>query len=138
MLDSDSKIYGEDADKLEKAFLVIRSNLDDLTEEQVLKAVKKSYQPGILLSALILEASDGKCAPPMVLRGARAELGLSVSQMASVLETDPQTIRRMEQTPLASTFRKPASRMIRLLRAYLNGYRPADWPAGHESEETSL
>ena len=28
----------------------------------------------------------------------------------------------------ANTFRKPAPRMVRLIRAYLDGYRAADWP----------
>lgn len=34
----------------------------------------------------------------------------------------------MEMPPDASTFRKPAPRMVRLIRAYLDGYRPRDWP----------
>lgn len=120
--------YGGDSEKMEKALLIICAELDELSEGQVQKEIKAAYAPGILLSALVLEASDGRCATPMVLRGARTELGLSVAQMAALLETDAQTIRRMEQTPLANTFRKPASRMIRLLRAYLHGYRPKDWP----------
>lgn len=62
------------------------------------------------------------------IKEARQKLGLSSHQLASLLETDPQTIRRMEQSETANTFRKPAPRMVRLLRAYLDGYRPADWP----------
>lgn len=120
--------YGDDSKKIENAFLIICAELDEISEEQVQQEIKAAYVPGILLSSLVLEASDGRCATPMVLRGARTELGLSVAQMAALLETDAQTIRRMEQTPLASTFRKPASRMVRLVRAYLGGYRPKNWP----------
>ncbi len=62
------------------------------------------------------------------LKEARRSLGLSVADMARLLDTDPQTIRRMEQREDASTFRRPAPRMERLLAAYLGGYRPDDWP----------
>lgn len=65
---------------------------------------------------------------PTELKEARRKLGLSTAQLATLLDTDPQTIRRMEQRPDAKTFRNPAPRMLRLLRAYLDGYRPADWP----------
>ena len=62
------------------------------------------------------------------LKDARRSLGLSVADMARLLDTDPQTIRRMEQREDASTFRRPAPRMERLIAAYLSGYRPDDWP----------
>ena len=65
---------------------------------------------------------------PAEIKEARQKLGLSSHQLASLLETDPQTIRRMEQSETANTFRKPAPRMVRLIRAYLDGYRAADWP----------
>ena len=65
---------------------------------------------------------------PGEIKEARHKLGLSVPQLAALLETDPQTIRRMEQSEAASTFRKPAPRMARLIRAYLAAYRPPDWP----------
>lgn len=63
------------------------------------------------------------------IKTARNALGLSVSQMAVMLDTDETSMRRMEMDPSRSTARKPAPRMIRLLVAYLDGYRPADWPA---------
>lgn len=66
---------------------------------------------------------------PKQLRAARRKLGLSVSQMATMLETDAQTVRRMETDPEHSKFREPARRMERLLWAYLDGWRPKDWPA---------
>ena len=59
---------------------------------------------------------------------ARQSLGLSVAQLAALLDTDAQTVRRMEYAESASTFRKPAPRMVRLITAYLSGYRPDDWP----------
>lgn len=66
---------------------------------------------------------------PAEIKHSRHTLGLSCEQMGKLLDTDPQTIRRMEQNDKASTFRKPAPRMVRLMQAYLNGYRPADWPS---------
>jgi len=66
---------------------------------------------------------------PTAIKQARQSLGLSVADLARLLDTDPQTVRRMEQRDDASTFRKPAPRMVRLISAYVAGYRPADWPA---------
>lgn len=66
---------------------------------------------------------------PDEIKSARQKLGLSVAELARLLDTDPQTVRRMEQSPAANTFRRPAVRMERLIRAYLDDYRPADWPA---------
>lgn len=65
---------------------------------------------------------------PAELKEARHKLGLSVTDLARMLDTDPQTVRRMEQTEDANTFRRPAPRMVRLIAAYLSGYRPSDWP----------
>ncbi len=65
---------------------------------------------------------------PEDIRQARHALGLSVADLARMLETDAQTVRRMEMAPDRSTHRQPASRMVRLMQAYLDGYRPKDWP----------
>ena len=65
---------------------------------------------------------------PTELKEARHKLGLSVADLARLLDTDAQTVRRTEQSETANTFRKPAPRMVRLLDAYLSGYRPPDWP----------
>lgn len=65
---------------------------------------------------------------PAEIKQARSDLGLSCAQLAALIDTDPQTIRRMEQGSTAKTFRTPAPRMVRLIRAYLAGYRPDDWP----------
>ena len=65
---------------------------------------------------------------PTELKEARQSLGLSVRQMAELLETDPQSVRRMEMSHERSTHRFPPPRVERLIRAYLDGYRPDDWP----------
>ena len=65
------------------------------------------------------------------LKAARAALGLTQQQLGAMLETDRQTIRRMEQAPDTKSWRRPAPRMVRLIRAYLDGYRPDDWPQGN-------
>jgi len=65
---------------------------------------------------------------PKQIKQARHKLGLSIAQMATMLETDAQTVRRMETDPDNSKFREPARRMERLIRAYLDGWRPKDWP----------
>lgn len=67
---------------------------------------------------------------PEDIRQARHKLGLTQAQMGAMLDTDRQTIRRMEMPETASTARKPAPRTERLIAAYLDGYRPADWPTG--------
>ena len=61
------------------------------------------------------------------IKAARQALGLSPSQFAAMLDTDPTTTRRLEMDPRHSTARAPAPRMVRLIQAYLDGYRPADW-----------
>lgn len=65
---------------------------------------------------------------PQEIKAARRTLGLTQAQFGALLDTDAQTVRRMEMDPTAATHRKPAPRMVRLIAAYLDGYRPADWP----------
>lgn len=65
---------------------------------------------------------------PDDVKAARHQLQLSTDQLGKLLDTDGQTIRRMEMSPTANKFRKPAPRMVRLITAYLAGYRPDDWP----------
>jgi len=65
--------------------------------------------------------------PPQI-KEARLSLGLTQSKLSRLLDTDPTTIRRMEMDADKASFRKPAPRMARLIEAYLNGYRPDDWP----------
>ncbi|EAU45102.1 helix-turn-helix domain-containing protein [Salipiger bermudensis] len=73
-----------------------------------------------------------KTMTPAEIREARELLGLTQAELGRLLETDGQTVRRMEMDPGASTFRKPAPRMVRLIEAYLQGYHPADWPGDPE------
>ena len=63
------------------------------------------------------------------IKEARRALGLTQRELGDMLDTDAQTIRRMEMDPTrAITARTPAPRMVRLIQAYLDGYRPEDWP----------
>jgi len=62
------------------------------------------------------------------IKAARHALGLSVRDFGRMLDTDGSTIRKMEFPPDKSQHRKPAPRMVRLIEAYLSGYRPDDWP----------
>ena len=71
---------------------------------------------------------------PEEIQDARHELGLSVKEMADMLDTDKQTIRRMEMDARAETARQPAPRMVRLIKAYIAGYRPDDWPEWEDGE----
>ena len=66
---------------------------------------------------------------PQQIKEARQSLRLTQSQLAAMLDTDPRAVRAMESDPSTSKHRTPAPRMVRLLRAYLEGYRPDDWPA---------
>jgi len=66
---------------------------------------------------------------PMQIKETRQKLGLSVAQFGKMLDTDSSTIRKMEIGQDKSTHRKPAPRMVRLIEAYLSGYRPIDWPS---------
>jgi DNA-binding transcriptional regulator YiaG len=65
---------------------------------------------------------------PSSVKASRRFLKLSVSQFALMLDTDASTIRKMELSEGSSQYRRPAPRMIRLIVAYINGYRPQDWP----------
>lgn len=59
---------------------------------------------------------------------ARAALGLTKTQRGALLDTDAQNVGRMELDRGAKSYRPPAPRMLRLMRVYLDGYRPRDWP----------
>jgi hypothetical protein len=65
---------------------------------------------------------------PQQIEEARRMLGLSVSQLAQMLDTDAQSVRRWSLAPDASTRRPVPPRVARLVWAYLAGYRPPDWP----------
>lgn len=60
---------------------------------------------------------------PAQLKQARQSLGLSVSQLADVLNTEPRTIRRWEDGT-----RQPNPVAVRVMEWLLNGYRPPEYP----------
>jgi len=67
---------------------------------------------------------------PTEIQQARQSLGLSRAQLAAMLDLkSAQDVQRMEMPDTAATHRAPPVRAVRLLRAYLAGYRPDDWPA---------
>jgi hypothetical protein len=70
---------------------------------------------------------------PDQIRKARGQLGLTQAQMAEMLDTDAQSVRRWEMQPEASTHRSIPARAGRLINAYLGGYRPEDWPTQSKS-----
>lgn len=59
---------------------------------------------------------------------ARQKLGLSVSQMALMLGVGELQVRRMQIAPGLNTHRPVNGTTERLIVAYLEGYRPKDWP----------
>ena len=61
---------------------------------------------------------------PEEIHAARKQLGLSQPQLARLLGYGaPPRVAEIE-----SGKRAPGEAVARLLRAYLDGYRPADWP----------
>ena len=65
---------------------------------------------------------------PSDVKYARQALGLTLKDFSVMLDTDASTIRKMELQEDSSQYRRPAPRMVRLIMAYLKGYRPPDWP----------
>lgn len=62
--------------------------------------------------------------PPAEIRAARKSLALTQGQLAAVMGLRGQgSISEWERG-----VKSPDGRSVRLLRAYLDGYRPADWP----------
>lgn len=61
---------------------------------------------------------------PAEIATARATLGLTQAQLSAVMGLrGPAAISEWEGGK-----RSPDPRSVRLIRAYLDGYRPADWP----------
>lgn len=61
-------------------------------------------------------------------RQARKDLGLTIVKFADMLGVSDTHIRRMMMTPGMENHRPVRPTVERLLRAYLDGYRPPDWP----------
>lgn len=68
---------------------------------------------------------------PGEIASARQALNVSIGELAKMLDSDAQSVRRWLMNETASTRRDMPPRAERLLRAYLAGYRPDDWPEKH-------
>ena len=75
---------------------------------------------------------------PDEFKGARERLGLSLSQMADMLGLSVEQVRRMEFPEGASQRRPVMDQTRRLLQAYLDGYRPPDWPTESRRPASTL
>lgn len=64
---------------------------------------------------------------PNEIRDARRRLGLSLDKMAAMLGYDG-AFRKDQMHKLETGSRELRQAQERLLRAYLDGYRPPDWP----------
>ena len=60
---------------------------------------------------------------PAQFKEARHTLGLSVNQLAAILNTEPRSVRRWEDGT-----RTPNPVASRVLQWMLDGYRPPEWP----------
>ena len=62
------------------------------------------------------------------LRKARESLGLSINQLATLLEMRPDTLRHMEMPEHMSSAEPVGRRTKMIVQSYLDGYRPKGWP----------
>lgn len=65
-------------------------------------------------------------------RRARLCLGLNQAQMGAMLGITWQQVSRYEMDPETPTSRAVSPMAARLMRAYVEGYRPCDWPIEEE------
>ncbi|MEO9789260.1 MAG: hypothetical protein ABJF67_16850 [Aurantimonas coralicida] len=71
-------------------------------------------------------------------REAQRKLGLSDADLAFVLGIEnPQHIRRLKGREGSSSHREVQPWHVRLLAAYLTGYRPSDWPEIDEQKTSA-
>jgi transcriptional regulator with XRE-family HTH domain len=61
---------------------------------------------------------------PISIREARKSLGLTQTQFAALIGYNDKTA----VSALEAGSRNPSATVVRLIRAYLDGYRPDDWP----------
>lgn len=64
---------------------------------------------------------------PAQFKDARNRLGLSASQLADIINSDPRTIRKWEHE---DGTRPPNPIAVRIMEWMLAGYRPPQWPKG--------
>lgn len=62
-------------------------------------------------------------------KASRLRLGLSVRQLAVILDTSPQSVTKWEAPPSASTSSKVNTIAAQAMRWMLAGFRPPEWPA---------
>ena len=67
------------------------------------------------------------------IRSSRQKLGLRRSQFAELLEITEEEVARMEAQFSDPTHMVPGRRTVRLIEAYLVGYRPHDWPSANKT-----
>lgn len=65
---------------------------------------------------------------PTEFKQAWRKLGLTQSQLGSILDTAPQTIRKWEMDETRSTARSVNPIAARVMRWMLAGYRPPEFP----------
>lgn len=66
---------------------------------------------------------------PTEFRAARHTLGLTLAQLARILNVDPRTVRRWEAGPTVESGRPPNPVACRVLEWMLKGWRPPEWPS---------
>lgn len=66
-------------------------------------------------------------------RQVRADLGLSINQMADMLGLTPHHVRRFQMPPGTASHRAVNATVERLIMAYCCGYRPSDWPVNRRA-----
>lgn len=65
---------------------------------------------------------------PTEFKEARIALGLTQTQLGSILDTNPSTIRRWEMSPENNTARPPNPVASKVMRWMLEGFRPPEFP----------
>lgn len=66
---------------------------------------------------------------PDQFKEARQSLGLTLSELAAILNTDPRTIRKWEAVH-GNSARAPNPVAVQVMGWMLGGFRPPEWPAG--------
>jgi transcriptional regulator with XRE-family HTH domain len=66
---------------------------------------------------------------PGKIRAARRSLGLTQAQLAAMLGY----ARSDRVSEIERGIEQPSAAVRRLLQAYLDGYRPVDWPQRHDT-----
>jgi DNA-binding transcriptional regulator YiaG len=65
---------------------------------------------------------------PAEFKEARRKLGLTLSQLAGILDVDPRTVRKWEAEE-GTNARPPNPVAARVMQWMLDGWRPPQWPA---------